>query len=177
MIFELLSLILLITTFVMTIVEYILLRKMITLYYKNGPFALKESYNLTITKDVVIDHLKEEKSISMKSLQDSMLIFFNPSISSFYVRGEFLTQRVILRFHNEGSSPELQCEVRPFYSAFLLATSVGLFMIFNIVLFNQYASFPMKIIGVVTACFIGLAIFLPFRPRRNTINRIKKLTT
>jgi ABC-type xylose transport system permease subunit len=161
----------------MTIIEYILLRKMIALYYKNGPFAFKGSYKLITTKDVVIDHLKEEKSISLKPLQDSILIFFTPSISSFYIRGEFLTQRVILRFRNEGSNPELQCEARPFYSSFLLATSMVLFMIFNIVLFNQYANIPMKIIGVIVACFIGLAIFLPFRPRRNIINRIKKLTT
>jgi hypothetical protein len=177
MIFELLPPILLITSFVMTIIEYFLLRKMIMLYYKNGPFVMKESYELTTTKDVAIDQLKNEKSISIKSLQDCILIFFIPSFSSYYIRREFLTQRVLLKFHNEGSITEIKCEVRPFYSAFLLATSIGLFMIFDIVLFNQYATIPMKIIGIAVACFIGLAIFFPFRPRRNIVSRIKKLTT
>ena len=53
MIFESLPLILLITAFVMTIIEYILLRKMITFYYKNGPFAFKGSYKLITTKEFV----------------------------------------------------------------------------------------------------------------------------
>ncbi|MGA1841885.1 MAG: hypothetical protein ACMUIU_14790 [bacterium] len=173
---EITSFSLLIVSFIFSIIEYVFLKKMVSFYYKNGPFTKKATFKSMPEKKILIEKLNSEKLkriFSFKVLDDSMLISFRPSTVLWFLKKEFLTQRIIINFPKGDSHSVIECEIRPYYSVFLLPISIVLFMIFNIILPNQYSGISMKIVGSIIACFIGLALFFPFRPRTDSLNRIK----
>ena len=116
----------------------------------------------------------DKKKFFVRRFQRNILLSYRPTLSIWLKRGEFPAQRIILTFLEGDSGTEVTCEVRPFYSAFLLPAFIVIAMIVDVILPNQYISISMKIIGVVLACLIGLAIFLPFRPSTDTLNKVMK---
>lgn len=161
--------------FILTIIEYILLRKMVPFYYCNGPFATTETFRSLHDKNTVINRLQTEKGRTLVagSSHNCILVSYKPSLKLWFSRGEFPTQRIVLTFLEEGPGFDVRCDIRPFYSAFVLAILITLVIVIDVIVPNQYAGIPMKIFGSIVACGIGLALFLPFRPRTDTVNRIK----
>jgi len=173
------SLLLLLVVFVLMVIEYAFLRNMALFYYKNGPFATKATFK-SIKKSMIVKHLeagRDRGEFFIRQLNNSILLSYKPTLMLWFSKGRFPTQRIILTFLDGISGTEVRCEVRPFYSAFLLPIFICLVFIFDVVVPNQYAGVPMKIFGVIVACFIGLAIFLPFRPSSDTINNVKNYIT
>lgn len=161
--------------FILTIAEYVLLRKMVPFYYRNGPFGTTETFKSPDGKNAVIDRLEREKAgkLAVRSSNNCILARYKPSLILFFFWGEFPTQRIVLTFLDEAPNSEARCDIRPFYSAFVLPVVIALFIIFDVIVPNQYAGIPMKIFGTLVACGIGFALFMPFRPRNDTINRIE----
>ena len=174
------SFFLLLVVFVLTVIEYAFLRNMALFYFKNGPFATKATIKSTTKKSMIIKHLlagKDRGEFFIRQLNNSILLSYKPTLMLWFSKGRFPTQRIVLTFLDGNSGTEVCCEVRPFYSAFLLPIFICLVFIFDVVVPNLYAGIPMKIFGVIVACFIGLAIFLPFRPSSDTINNVKSYLT
>jgi hypothetical protein len=170
------SFFLLLVVFILMVIEYALLRNMALFYYKNGPFATKTTFKSINKKSAIINHLlagRDRGEFFIRQLNNSILLSYKPTVMLWFSKGRFPTQRIVLTFPDGTSGPEVYCEVRPFYSAFLLPIFICLVFIFDVVLPNQYAGVPMKIFGVIVACLISLAIFLPFRPSSDTINNVK----
>lgn len=160
--------------FIFTITEYVLLRKMVPFYYKNGPLTITATFKSIFEKDIVVYQLKEKETISIKSLQNSILLFFKPSLKRYFLKEGFLTQRVVLNFSKESLDFKVRCEIRPFYSAFLLPVFTVLFIIFEIILLGQYTDILSKIFEVISACLVSSVIFVVLGPSSDIINRVKK---
>ncbi|MHC4244428.1 MAG: hypothetical protein ACYSU4_18635 [Planctomycetota bacterium] len=161
--------------FILTIAEYVLLQKMVPFYYCNGPFGTTETFKSLDGKNAVTDRLQREKAakLTVRSSNNCVLARYKPSLILWFFWGEFRTQRIVLTFLDEAPNCDVRCDIRPFYSAFVLPAVIALFIIFDVIVPNQYAGIPMKIFGSAVACGIGLALFMPFRPRKDTISRIK----
>jgi len=174
------SFFLLLVVFVLMVIEYAFLRNMAPFYYKNGPFAAKATFKSINKKSMIMEHLlagRDRGEFFIRQLNNSLLLSYKPTVMLWFSKGRFPTQRIVLTFLDGTSGTEVRCEVRPFYSAFLLPIFICLVFIFDVVVPNQYAGIPMKIFGVIVACFISLAIFLPFRPSSDTINNVKSYIT
>lgn len=144
-------------------------------YYRKGPFVTTTILKSMPKKEIIIDRLTSKKNreiFFVKTLQNSILLSFKPPPTIFSL-SEFSTQRIFITFSEDVSGSEVHCDIRPFYSIVLLPIFISFFIIVNVILPNQYASIPMKIFGVIVACLIGLALFFPFRPKSDTINRVK----
>lgn len=162
--------------FVLMLIEYACLRSMALFYYKRGPFAVREAFKSIQTKSMICRHFSEGRDrgeFYMRQLNCSILLSYAPTLTLWFSKGRFPMQRILLTFDDGISGTEVGCETRPFYSAVLLPISICLVLIFDVVLPNQYAGNPMKIFGVIVACLIGLALYLPFRPTTSTINSVK----
>ena len=174
------SFFLLLVVFVLMVIEYALLRNMALFYYKNGPFATKATFKSINKKSALINHLlagRDRGEIFIQQLNNSILLSYKPTVMLWFSKGRFPTQRIVLTFPDGTSGTEVGCEVRPFYSAFLFPIFLCLVFIFDVVIPNQYAGVPMKIFGVIVACLISLAIFLPFRPSSDAIDNVKSYLT
>jgi hypothetical protein len=161
--------------FIVTLFEYALFRMMIPFYFKNGPFASISIFRTTIDKDAIANLLEREidrTSFFVKKMNNNILLSYKPSTKLWFSKGEFPAQRIVLTFLQGDSGTDIRYEVRPFYSAFFLPILIALALIFDVVVPNQYAGMSMKLIGIVVACLIGLALFLPFRPRFDKINKL-----
>jgi hypothetical protein len=127
-------------------------------------------------KSIIMKHLTEGENrgeFYIKQLGNGVLLHFKPKLKLWFSKGYFPTQRIVLAFIDGPSGSEVFCEVRPFYSAFLLPLFICFVFIFDVVLTNEYAGVSMKVFGVIVACVIGLALFLPFRPRSDTMSNVK----
>ncbi|MBU0567802.1 hypothetical protein KKC52_07120, partial [bacterium] len=103
-----------------------------------------------------------------------ILLFFKPSLKRYFLKEGFLTQRVVLNFSKESLDFKVRCEIRPFYSAFLLPVFTVLFIIFEIILLGQYTDILSKIFEVISACLVSSVIFVVLGPSSDIINRVKK---
>lgn len=154
--------------------EYIILRKMSYYYYKNGPFVTKLTLKSMPDKNKIINRLYSDKGreiFSTKQAQNFILLSFNPSFK-WYGMKEFPSQRIVINFSESISESEVCFEIRPFYSIFLLPFFLTFYFIFGIIIPNQYTSILMKLFEIIIVCFIGFALFIPLRPKFNSINQL-----
>jgi hypothetical protein len=153
-----------------------MLRNMVEVYYRNGPFPIKKIIKSPFsTKDMIVEIIKRKsgKELSFRVLEDGIMLCHRPSMLLFFSRGVFPTQRVFINFHQDFSNGEFHCEIRPFYSAFLLPTFIAFSLIFNFILQNQYTNVSIKVFEFIVVLFVALGLFFPFRPRHNYINRLQ----
>lgn len=173
---QFISLILMIIFFILSIVEYSMLRNMVEVYYRNGPFPIKKIIKSPLsTKDMILEIIKRKcgKELSFRVLEDGIILCHKPSMLLFFSRGIFPTQRIFINFPQDLSTNEFHCEIRPFYSAFLLPTFIAFSLIFNFILQNQFTNISMKTFEFIVVFFVALGLFFPFRPRPNYINRLQ----
>ena len=173
---QFISLILMIIFFLLSLVEYAMLRNMVEVYYRNGPFPIKKIIKSSLsTKEMIVEIIKRKSGneLSFRVLEDGIMLSHRPSMLLFFSRGIFPLQRIFIKFPQDLSSGQLYCEIRPFYSAFLLPAFIALSLIFNFVFQNQYTNTSIKLFEFIVVLFVALGIFFPFRPIPDYINRLQ----
>ena len=173
---QFISLILMLIFFILSLFEYAMLRKMVEIYYRNGPFPIKKIIRSSLsTKDMLVEMIKRKsgKELCFRVIEDGIMLYERPSMLLFFSRGILPTQRVFINLCQDFSKGEFYCEIRPFYSAFLFPAFFAFSLILNFILQNQYTNVSMKAFEFVVVLFMALGLFFPFRPRPNYINQLQ----
>lgn len=174
---ELISLLLLFIGLVLTLAEYVALVMMVSSYYRNGPFASRAVFKSVIPKHILIDRFRAKKLRRIwhiREVKDSLFLSLRPSRSLYYLKRLFPTQRLVVNFSEQPSGCDISCEIRPFYSVFILPVFLTFSIILSVVLDSPDYGIGMKIFLSIFVSLISFAMFLPFRPRSEVIKEILK---
>lgn len=153
-----------------------MLGNMVEVYYRNGPFPIKKIIKSPLsTKEMIVEIIQRKSGdeLSFRVLEDGIMLSHRPSMLLFFSKGIFPTQRIFISFPRDLASGEFLCEIRPFYSAFLLPVFIAFSLIFNFIFQNQYSNVSAKLFEFIVVIFVALGIFFLFRPIPNYINRLQ----
>jgi len=147
--------------------EFYLLRKIIPYYYEHGP--LVEAVDLVANKPKreIIESLCQDNRIVVRQINaDVVLLNFKaPRYITFFGLN---TQRTLLHFSEVSSKLRVRCEVRPFYSAYLLGGLVAIFTIAIVVSENTQSEILETVIVSLMGLGIGFAVCNYFHPFAST---------
>lgn len=153
--------------------EYSLLRKMTPFYYKQGPLVKTEELILNENEEQILERIVSSNKFMIKAFSDDV-VFLNYKPPKFLPFFGVNTQRIVLYFQNSLPDTKIRCEIRPFYSAYLLGIYLAALIISTVISENTSEEIGETILISLVAIGIGLAISNFFHPFPNS-TYIKKI--
>jgi hypothetical protein len=147
--------------------EYNLLRKMDSSYFKHGPFGITEEFIVDEDKREILERFSSDDRLLVKPISENIVLlnFKRPKLAPFFGLN---TQRIWLRFTKEPSKLRINCEIRPFYSAYLLGFSIAIFIMSVVVSENRSSEVLETILVSLVGVGVGFAVSNYFHPFPST---------
>jgi len=149
--------------------EYYLLRKMVPYYYEHGPLAKAVDLVANKSKRDILESLAQDNALVARHI-DEDVVLMNFKAPRYSAPFGINTQRTLLRFSEASSKLRVRCEVRPFYSAYLLGGLVAIFTIAIVVSENSQSELLETVLISLVGLGIGLGVCNFFHPIASTSN-------
>jgi hypothetical protein len=147
--------------------EYYLLRQLAPYYYEHGPLVKAVDLVANKPKHEIIESLCQDNRLVVRKINEDMVLvnFKAPRYITFVGLN---TQRTLLHFTEVSSQLRVRCEVRPFYSAYLLGGVIAIFTIAIVVSENTQSEILETVIVSLMGLGMGFAVCNYFHPFAST---------